>query len=104
IRDDKSGRARLLAPRFGDLDCRATADERSDAGSGMTTIVTGLLYFDSRARIFKLLFDFCRFLFVDAFLDRLWCGLDQILGFLEPEAGDRPHLFDNVYLFFSDRG
>ena len=46
-------------------------------------LVTGLLYFDSRPCIFKLFFDFCCFVFVDPFLNRLRCGLDQILGFFE---------------------
>ncbi len=42
----------------------------------VTMIVTDLLYFDSRTRIFKLFFDFCRLFLVDPLLDRLGCGFD----------------------------
>src|SRR5581483_2305584 len=51
-----------------------------------------LLDLDSRTRLFKLLLEFGRLVLVDAFLDRLGCGLDQVLGLLEAEPRDRAHL------------
>src|SRR5260370_19236579 len=50
--------------------------EQSDARPGVTKIVTGLLYFDSRTGIFKLFFNLCCLLLVDTLLDRLGRGLD----------------------------
>ena len=63
-----------------------------------------LLYFDSRTRIFKLLFNFCRFFLVHPFLDEFWRRLDKVLGLLQAEAGDCPHFLDNIYFFLADRG
>src|SRR5437763_2068988 len=62
-----------------------------------------LPYFDSRTRIFKLLFNFCCFFFVDALLDRLGRRLDEVLGLLEAELSDRAHFLDDVDFFLADR-
>ena len=66
-------------------------------------VVADLPYFDSRARFFKLLFDFIRLFLVDPFLDRLRRRLDKVLRLLEAEAGDRPHLLDDVDLLLAER-
>src|SRR5216683_3463277 len=101
-KDTEARRARSLAPRG-----RRPGAQRPTAighPPDMTKIVTDLLYFDSRARIFKLFFDLCRLFLVDPFLDRLGRRLDEILGFLETEAGDRADLLDYVDLLLADRG
>src|SRR5216110_499567 len=72
--------------------------------SVLQKVVADLPYFDSRTRIFKLFLDFCGLLLVDAFLDRLWRRLDEILGFLEAELRQCPHFLDDVNLFLADRG
>src|SRR5215204_3456371 len=59
-----------------------------------TKVVADLPYFDSRARIFKLLLDFCR----------LWRRLDEVFGLLEAERGDRADFLDHVDLLLADRG
>src|ERR1700738_5262211 len=66
-------------------------------------IVPDLLYFDSRAGIFKLFFDLCRLFLVDTFLDRLRRRLDEILGFLETQDGDSTNLLDDIDFFLADR-
>src|SRR5438552_7973038 len=63
-----------------------------------------LPYFDSRTRIFKLLFNFCCFFFVDPLLDWLGRRLDEVLGLLEAELSDRAHFLDDVDFFLADRG
>src|SRR5215510_15078449 len=57
-----------------------------------------LLQLDGRTCGFELLLDLVCLFLVDAFLDRLRRALDQVLGLLQAEAGDRAHLFDNVDL------
>src|SRR5215207_1152972 len=69
-----------------------------------TKVVADLPYFDSRARIFKLLLDFCRLFLVDPFLDRLRRGLDEVFRLLEAERGDRADFLDHVDLLLADRG
>src|ERR1700691_6645423 len=66
-------------------------------------VVADLPYFDSRACFFKLLFNFIRLFLVDPFLDRLRRRLDKVLRLLEAEAGDRPHLLDDVDLLLAER-
>src|SRR5271166_108929 len=90
---------------------RAPGSVASDAAADsigarpdVTKVVTDLLYFDSRTRVFKLFFDFCRFFLVDTLLDRLGRRLDEIFGFLEAKAGDRPDLLDYVDLLLADCG
>src|SRR6516225_10935484 len=92
-------RARQLAPRG--RRPRAQPPEVIGRPPHVTKIVTDLLYFDSCTRVFKLFFDFCRLLLVDSLLDQLGRGFDQILGFLEAEAGNRPNLLDYVDLLLA---
>src|SRR4029434_7518928 len=47
-----------------------------------------LLDFDLRARFFELLLDGRGLVLAHAFLHGLWRTIDEILGFLESEAGD----------------
>ena len=47
-----------------------------------------LLDLDGCASSLKILLELCGFVLADGFLDHGWCGLDQILGFLEAKAGD----------------
>src|SRR5437868_6791592 len=69
----------------------------------LSKVVTDLPYFDSRTRIFKLLLNFCCFFLVDPLLDRLGRRLDEVLGLLEAELGQRAHLFDHIDFFLADR-
>src|SRR6476620_2463341 len=48
-----------------------------------------LFQLDGRAGGFELLLDLLCLVLIDAFLDGLWSALDQVLGLLEAEAGDR---------------
>src|SRR5680860_678959 len=57
-----------------------------------------LLQLDTRACIFELLLDLLGLVLRHAFLDRLGRTLDEVLGFLEAEAGNSPNLFNNVDL------
>src|ERR1700693_5725506 len=41
---------------------------------------------------------------VDAFLDRLRCAVDDVLGFLESQAGELAHCLDHVDLVVADGG
>jgi hypothetical protein len=43
------------------------------------------------------------FVFTHAFLDRLGCAVDQVLGFFQAEAGDFTNGFDDVDLVGADR-
>src|SRR6266852_873167 len=63
-----------------------------------------LLDLDSRTRLFKLLLELRRLVLVDTFLDALGRALDQVLGLLEAETGDRAHFLDDVDLFLTCRG
>src|SRR6266705_4159464 len=76
----------------------------SGSRSVLQKVVADLPYFDSRTRIFKLFLDFCCLFLVDAFLDRLRRGLDEILGLLEAELRQRPHFLDNIDFLLADRG
>src|SRR5438034_10555669 len=67
-------------------------------------VVADLPYFDSRTRIFKLFFDFCRLILVDPLLDRLGRRLDEVFGFLETELGDGAHFLDHVDLLVAEPG
>src|ERR1700722_19530947 len=60
-----------------------------------------LFYLDRRPGLLELLLDLGGLVLVDAFLDRLGRAFNQILGLLEAESGDRPHLFDDVDLLFA---
>src|SRR5215469_130207 len=57
-----------------------------------------LLYFDRRARFGELLLDILGLFLRDAFFHRLGRAVDQILGFLQAQAGDFTNRFDDVDL------
>src|SRR4249920_3592933 len=63
-----------------------------------------LFQLDGRACGLELLLDLLGLVLVDAFLDRLRSALDQVLGLLKAEAGDRAHLFDDIDLLGAGRG
>ena len=86
-----------------------TGRRRKPSPSGVALCVTmivkvRLLNFDGRASVFKLLLDLRGIFFRDAFLDSLGRTLDQILGFLEAEAGDGAHFLDHVDLLIASGG
>src|SRR5271157_719292 len=56
------------------------------------------LDFDFRARFFELLLDGRGFVLGNAFLHGLWRAINQVLGFLQAQAGDFPNSLDDVYL------
>src|SRR5215831_11757000 len=66
-------------------------------GSGLAT----LFELNHRALILKLLLELGGFFLVDAFLDGLTAGFDQVLRLLEAEARDRAHLLDDVDFLFA---
>src|SRR5882724_9434857 len=77
------------------------------AGSTLPTAAARaleLLHLDGRAGVFELLLELGSLVLRHAFLDRLRRALDQILGLLEAEAGDRAHFLDHVDLLFTGRG
>ena len=57
-----------------------------------------LLDFDRRAGVDELLLNGRRLFLADAFLDRLGGAIDQILGFLQAEAGYFAYCLDNIDL------
>src|SRR5690348_2357932 len=63
-----------------------------------------LLDFYFGARIFELLLNGGGFVFVDAFLDRFRCAIDEVLGFLEAQARHFTHGFNDVDLVGSHFG
>ena len=63
-----------------------------------------LLQLDLCASLFELGLDLFGFVLVDAFLDRLGRALDQILGFLEAEAGNGADFLDDLDLLVADGG
>src|SRR5271163_5089641 len=62
-----------------------------------------LLKLNLGADLFQGRLDLGGVVLVDAFLDRLGSALDQVLGFLEPKAGDRAHFLDDLDLLVADR-
>src|SRR5690242_964920 len=63
-----------------------------------------LLELDRGTRLLELLLDLLGLALADAFLDRLRRALDQVLGLLEAEAGDRADLLDDVDLLVAGGG
>src|SRR4029079_5667858 len=57
-----------------------------------------LLDLDRRAGLFELRLDLVGLVLRDAFLDRVWRAVDEILGLLEAEAGDGPNDLDRLVL------
>src|SRR5262249_813216 len=60
-----------------------------------------LFELNHRALILKLLLELGGFFLVDAFLDGLTAGFDQVLGLLEAEARDRAHLLNDIDFLFT---
>src|SRR5579872_2064341 len=100
--DAKSGRATCFAPRLGTLENRRGAKRAPPRA--LLQVVADLPYFDSRARFFKLLFDFIRLFLVDPLLDGLRRRLDKVLRLFQAEAGNRPDFLDDVDLFIAEPG
>src|SRR5260370_6785373 len=67
-------------------------------------LTSHLLEFHLGPRPFQLGPDLLRLVLAHAFLDRLWRTLDQILGLLEAQAGERAHLLDHLDLLVADGG
>src|SRR5258708_38382272 len=63
-----------------------------------------LLQLNLGASLLELSLDLLGFVLVDAFLDRLGCALDQILGLLEAKAGDGADFLDDFDLLFAGGG
>src|SRR4051794_12615312 len=60
-----------------------------------------LLNLDRSALILKLLLEFCSFFLVYAFFNRLRRTLDQVLGLLEPQAGDGADFLNDIDLLLA---
>src|SRR5215470_3642978 len=67
-------------------------------------LTSHLLEFHLGPDLFQLGLDLLRLVLGHAFLDRLGRPLDQILGLLEAQAGERAHLFDHLDLLVADGG
>src|SRR5579872_14828 len=65
---------------------------------------SALFHLDGGASVLELLLEFRSFVLVDAFLDGLGRAFDQVLGFLEAETSDRPHLFNDIDLLLARIG
>jgi hypothetical protein len=72
--------------------------------AGDTRAPASLLDLDLGAGFFELLLDRRRFVLVDAFLDGLRRGLDEVLGLLEAEARHFADDLDDVDLVAADIG
>ena len=78
---------------------RVTANTRPSRAN----VVTDLLYFNRRTRVFELFFDLCRLLLIDTFLDRFGRRLDQIFGFFQAQTGYGSDFLDDINLLLADR-
>src|SRR5262245_52717841 len=58
---------------------------------------------DDGALILKLLLELGRLFLIDAFLDGLATGLDQVFRLFQPETSDGAHLLDDVDLLLAAR-
>src|SRR3984893_685633 len=67
-------------------------------------LTSHLLEFHLGPGLFQLSLDLLRLVLGHTFLDRLWRTLDQILGLLEAQAGERAHLLDHLDLLVVDGG
>src|SRR5579859_5697870 len=68
-------------------------------------VCTGLLLdLDLGASLFEDLLDLLGFVLVHAFLDGLRSSLDQVLGFLQAQAGDRTDFLNHVDLLVAGIG
>src|SRR5438132_3909485 len=67
-------------------------------------LTSHLLEFHLGPSLFQLSLDLLRLVLGHAFLDRLGRTLDQILGLLEAQAGERAHLLDHLDLLVADGG
>jgi len=69
---------------------------------GVSLCGVALLDLDGRSGFLETLLDSLGLVLADRFLDRLGCGVDQVLRLLEPEAGDRSNRLDDVDLVRAD--
>src|SRR5262249_61921120 len=67
-------------------------------------LTSHLLEFHLGPGLLQLSLDFLRLVLAHAFLDPLWRALDQILGLLEAQTGERAHLLDHLHLLLADGG
>ena len=73
-------------------------------GARLPLDVCELLQIDLGAGFFKLCLELFGIGLVHAFLHRLRRAFDQVLGFLEAEAGDRAHFLDDFDLLVAGGG
>jgi len=85
---------------------RAERRYPTDAGasSGGAPQVHRLLDLDGGAGLFELLLGVLGLVLGDAFLDRLRGALDDVLGLLEAEPGERAHDLDDLDLLVAEGG
>src|SRR5499427_4224106 len=67
-------------------------------------LTSHLLEFHLGPGLLQLSLDFLRLVLAHAFLDGLGRALDQILGLLEAQTGERAHLLDHLDLLLADGG
>src|SRR5215475_6415812 len=67
-------------------------------------LTSHLLEFHLGPGLFQLGLDLLRLVLADTFLDGLGRALDQVLGLLEAQTGERAHLLDHLDLLLADRG
>src|ERR1700730_12746207 len=80
------------------------AERAFSVHSLLDTLPTALFHFDFGAGIFKLFLDGGGYVLVHAFFDRFRRAIDQILRFLQSEAGDFADRFDDVNFVGTDFG
>src|SRR5258708_25020313 len=76
----------------------------SRCSPGISLKQLALLQLNLGASLLELGLDLLGFVLVDAFLDRLGRALDQVLGFLEAEAGDGADFLDDFDLLLAGGG
>src|ERR1700680_4758157 len=80
------------------------AERAFSVHSLLDTLLTALFHFDFGAGIFKLFLDGGGFVLVHAFFDRFRRAVNEVLGFLQSEAGDFANRFDDVNFVGTDFG
>src|SRR5262249_58386675 len=67
-------------------------------------LTSHLLEFHLGSGLLQLSLDFVGLVLGHAFLDGLWRALDQVLGLLEAQPGERTHFLDHLDLLFAGGG
>src|SRR5258708_38760163 len=83
---------------------RALDPESGCASPGFRSSNPRLLELNLGASLLELGLDLVGFVLVDAFLDRLRRAFDEVLGFLEAEAGDGADFLDDFDLLLAGGG